>query len=106
MIVAAAERRQHPAEDPQRAPVEADFRQRRAHQRADEDQIAAIFRAKQPHRPADLTDRYPVMAEAFHPYGIAGPAQREQNRIDAAGDQRVRDRERHHAAARDQADRR
>ena len=60
--------------------------------------------AKQFYGPPDLTDRNPVMAKARHPDRIAGAFQREKNRIDAARDQRVRDRERHDAACRDQAD--
>ena len=36
--------------------------------------------------------------------GIAGALQREQHRLDAAREQGIRDRERHDAAGRDQAD--
>ena len=46
------------------------------------------------------------MAKAFDAHGIAGPAQGEQYGLDAARKQRVRDRERHRAASRDQANRR
>ena len=106
MIVAAAERRPYSADDPKRRPIEANFGQCGPHQRADKNQIAAVFRAKQLHRPADLADRYPVMAKALDPHGIAGPSECEQDRIDAARGERIRDRERHHAAARDQTDRR
>ena len=106
MIVAAAERRPYPADDAKRRPIEPNFGQCRPHQRADEDQIAAVFRAKQLHRPADLADRYPVMTKALDPHRIAGPSECEQDRIDAAREEGVRDRERHHAAARDQTDRR
>ena len=106
MIVAAPERGQHPPEHAQRAPVETDFRQRRPRQRADKDQIAAILAAKQFCRPADLADRDPVVAKTFDPHGIAGPAQGEQYWRNAAGDQRIRDRERHRTASRDQANRR
>ena len=72
MIVAAAERRPHPADGAKRCPVETNFRQRRPHQRADKNQIAAVFRAKQLHRPAELADRNPVMTKARHLHGIAG----------------------------------
>jgi hypothetical protein len=48
----------------------------------------------------------PVMAKALHGHGIAGALQREENGIDAACSQGIRDREWHHAARRDQADRR
>jgi hypothetical protein len=44
------------------------------------------------------------MAEALDAIGIAGAAQREQHRRDAALAQRVRHRERHGAAAGDDAD--
>ena len=57
-------------------------------------------------RPAELTDRYPVMAEAFRGKRIAGALQGEHNGIDAASGQGLRDREWHHAAACDQSNRR
>ena len=43
------------------------------------------------------------MAKARHPNRIAGAFQRENNRIEAARDQGIRDRERHNAASRNQA---
>ena len=100
MIVAAAKRRPKTPDDAKRSPVQADLRQRRPHQRADENQIAAVFRAKQLHGPAELTDRNPVMAEARHLDRIASPLSAKNNRIDAARDKRIRDRERHHPARR------
>ena len=106
MIVAAPERRPDPAEHANGGPVEPDLRQRRPHQRADENQIAAVLAAKQFDGPADLADRDPVMAKARHGDRIAGALQREQHGIEAARDQGVRDRERHDAAGRDHADRR
>jgi len=45
------------------------------------------------------------MAKALDPHRIAGTLQREKNRTDAAGDQGIRDRERHDAACRYQANR-
>ena len=65
-----------------------------------------MFGAKQLLRPAELADRYPVMAKTFRSERIAGALQRKNNGIDAAGDQGIRDRERHHTTARDQANRR
>src|SRR5450631_3508944 len=106
MIVAAPERRPDPAEDTKRAPVHAYLRQRRTYQRADEHQVAAILGAKKLYRPADLTNRTPVMAKALDRHRIAGAFQREQDRTDAARDQAVGDRERHDASGRDQPDRR
>ena len=55
---------------------------------------------------AELPDRDPVMAEALDPNRIAGAFEREQDRRDAALAERVRHRERHGAAAGDDADRR
>ena len=104
MIVAAAEGGPDAPEHAKRAPVQPDLRQRRPHQRADENQVAAILRAKQLDRPADLADRNPVMAKARHRYRIASALQREQHRLDAARAHAIGDRERHRAAACDQAD--
>ena len=70
------------------------------------DDVAAALDAKQLCRPAELADRNPVMAEAHHAGGIAGAAQREQHRRDAALAERIRHRERHDSAACDHADRR
>ena len=67
MIVAAPESRPHTPDDAKRSPVEPNFRQRRPHQRADENQIAAVLRAKQSFGPAELADRNPVMAKARRP---------------------------------------
>ena len=72
MIVAAAKRRPDVAEDAERSPVQPDLRQRRPHQRADEDQVAAALAAKQFCGPAELADRDPVMAKALDPHRIAG----------------------------------
>ena len=72
MIVAAAKRRHDAAEDAERSPVQPDLRQRRPHQRADEDQVAATLAAKQFRRAAELADRNPVMAKALDPHRIAG----------------------------------
>ena len=47
MIVAAAKRRPDVADDADGSPVQPDLRQRRPHQRADEDQVAAAFAAEQ-----------------------------------------------------------
>ena len=74
MIVAAAKRRPDTAENTDRAPIEPDFRQRRALQRADEDQVAAALAAEQLCRTAELPDRNPVMAEAADARRIAGAA--------------------------------
>ena len=104
MIVAAAKRRQDAAEDADRSPVQPDFRQRRAQQRADEDQVAAALAAEQFCRAAELPDRDPVMAEARDASRIAGAAEREQHRRDPALAQQLRHRERHGAAACDDAD--
>ena len=104
MIVAAAKRRPDAAEDADRSPVEPDFRQRRAQQRADEDQVAAALAAKQFCGAAELPDRDPVMAEALDAIRIAGAAQREQHRRDPALAKRLRHRERHGATAGDDAD--
>ena len=60
--------------------------------------------AKQFCRPAELADRDPVMAETFDLRRIAGAAQREYHRLDAARGNLVGDRERHGAAAGDHAD--
>src|SRR5713226_405253 len=104
MIVSAAESSPDAADDAKRPPIQANLGESRPHQCADENQIAAIFRAKQFHGPAELADRNPVMTKALHPYGIADASQREKHGIDAARDQGVRNRERHDAASRDQAD--
>ncbi len=106
MIVTAAKRRPDAAEDADRSPVQPDFRQRRAQQRADEDQVAAALAAEQFCGAAELPDRDPVMAEALDATGIAGAAEREQHRRDPALAKRIRHRERHGAAAGDDADRR
>ena len=75
MIVAAAKRTDDIAEKTERLEIQPDFRQRRPHQRADEDQVAAPLVAKQFCRPAELADRDPVMAETFDLHRIAGAAQ-------------------------------
>ncbi|MHC2618994.1 hypothetical protein ACVIW2_001026 [Bradyrhizobium huanghuaihaiense] len=84
----------------------ADLGQRRPHQGADEDQVAAALLAEQPHRAAELADRDPAVAEFLHPRRIAGTAQRKQHRRDAARGERLGHSERHRAAAGDHADRR
>ncbi len=88
MIVAAPERRQHPADNAKRTPIQPDFGQSRPHQRADENQIAAIFGAEQLDRLADLPDRNPVMAKARHGHRVAGAFQCEHDAADAARGQR------------------
>src|SRR5581483_7703005 len=84
MIVAAPERRKDLGQHAQRAPIQANFRQRRPAQRADEDEVAAAFAAKQPHRPPELADRNPVMAKARKLRRLADATQREHDRRDAA----------------------
>src|SRR6267154_4176472 len=102
MVVSAPERRPHAADDANRTPIQPNLRQCWPYQGADENQVAAILAAEQFYRPADLTNRNPVMAKPLHPNRIAGAFQREKNGIEAARDQGVRDRERHDAARRDQ----
>ena len=104
MIVTAAKRGPDAAKDADRSPVEPDFRQRRAQQRADEDQVAAALAAKQFCGAAELSDRDPVMAEALDASRITGAAQREQYRRDPPCGKRLRHRERHGATACDDAD--
>src|SRR5207247_6484615 len=82
MIVTAAKRSPDAAEDADRSPVQPDFRQRRAQQRADKDQVAAALAAKQFCRAAELPDRDPVMAETSDAHRLAGAAQREPPRLD------------------------
>src|ERR1019366_7862093 len=106
MIVAAAESLPHTPESAKRPPVEPNFRQRGPHECADENQIPAVLRAKQPFRPAELTDRGPVMAKTLRRQGIASAFQGEYNGIDAAGRQGIGDREWHDATSRDQSNRR
>jgi hypothetical protein len=106
MIVAAAECADDIAKQPERREVDPDLRERRSHQRADEDQVAAALFAKQPHGAAELADRDPAMTEFLYPRWIAGSPKWKQHRRDAAGGERVGNRERHRAAASDDADRR
>ncbi|MGY4160187.1 hypothetical protein ACVINW_006029 [Bradyrhizobium sp. USDA 4461] len=106
MIVAAAKGAHDVAEQAQRAPVEPDLRQRGTHQGADEDQVAAAFVAEQPGRPPELADRDPAVAKLLQARRIAGAAQREQHRRDAACGELIGNRERHGAAAGNHADRR
>ncbi|MGY4469516.1 hypothetical protein ACVWWK_005225 [Bradyrhizobium sp. LB9.1b] len=106
MIVAAAEGADDIAEQPERCEVDPDLRERRPYQRADEDQVPAAFFAKQPHGAAKLANRNPAVTEFLHSRRIAGPPKGKQHRCDAAGGERVGNRERHRAAACDHADRR
>ena len=87
MIISSPECCDHARDDAKRRPVEANFGQRRPHQRADENQIAAVFRASQFGRPADLADCNPVMAKTLYGDRIAGAAQRQNNGIDPSCNQ-------------------
>ncbi len=106
MIVAAAKRRHDAAEDADRSPIQPHLRQRRPQQRTDEDQVAAALAAEQFCRPAELSNRNPVVTKPLDPDRIAGALEGEQNRRDAARGKRIRDREWHGAATCNHADRR
>src|SRR4029077_19663990 len=92
--------------DAQGTPVQPDFRQCRARQGPDEDEIAATFGAEQFGQMPELSDRYPVMAKALDLLRVAGAAKREQHARDTAGGERVRDCKRQRPTPGDQADRR
>src|ERR1700722_11612356 len=106
MIVATAKGRPYPPHDAKRFPVEPNFRKRGPHQSSDENQVLAVFLAKQFLRPSVLPHRDPMMAEAFGGGGIADAFQPKQNGIKTARLQRFSNGKWHRPAPRDHANRR
>src|SRR4051794_22824212 len=106
MIVPAAERLEYTWHGTHGFPVEANLGQRGAHQRADEDQIAAVFLAQQFCQPAELTYRNPVMTKTPDLDRIANAPQGKKNRTDATRDQRISNCKRQYAASCNEANRR
>src|SRR5262249_8050342 len=67
LVVAAAKHTEDARQEPQRLEIEPDLPDCRPHHRADENDIAAAFAARQAAKRAELTDRRPVMPIGRNP---------------------------------------
>ncbi len=92
MIVAAAIGAQDPWQDHQREPIQPHLADRRAHQAADENDVAAAGGAREPAEPSSLAEREPMVRITRDSRSIGEAADREQNHAAAAADNRFGDR--------------
>src|SRR5216684_8535992 len=105
MIIAAAKRADDQRHLHERSPIKAKLPDRRPHEAADKDHLAATFPTGEPTNPSELAEPNPMMRIGLDGGGIGPSAERKQHHRAASPHHRISDRERYRPGAANDSER-
>src|SRR5882672_11287664 len=106
MTIAAAKRADDQRHLYERSPIKAKLPDRRPHEAADKDHLAATFPTGEPTNPSELAEPNPMMRIGLDGGGIGPSAERKQHHRAASSHHRIGDHERYRPGAANDSERR